>query len=143
MPVRSVSDTALTARLPPASQRGRALAAREQRSLLEEFAAPPDRGADAAAPVASAESAAAPEGMARLLSNFVVMRRQRQRLDVDLVCGSITDVRADAYVIGVFRNVERLEYGAEVARQIDEEIERKGPGDLAALLRSGATWEVG
>lgn len=44
--------------------------------------------------------------------------------------------------IGVFRDVERLEYGAEVARQVDEEIERKGPGDLAALLRSGATWEV-
>ncbi len=45
--------------------------------------------------------------------------------------------------IGVFRNVERLEYGSEVARQIDDEIERKGPGDLEALLRSGATWEVG
>ena len=45
--------------------------------------------------------------------------------------------------IGVFRNVQRLEYGGEVARQIDDEIERKGPGDLAALLRSGATWEVG
>jgi len=44
--------------------------------------------------------------------------------------------------IGVFRAVNRLEYSAEVARQVDEEIERKGPGDLAELLRSGATWEV-
>jgi len=44
--------------------------------------------------------------------------------------------------IGVFRAVERLEYGSEVGRQIEEEREAKGPGDLAALLRSGATWEV-
>ncbi|HLT16680.1 MAG TPA: 2-oxoacid:ferredoxin oxidoreductase subunit beta, partial [Acidimicrobiales bacterium] len=44
--------------------------------------------------------------------------------------------------IGVFRAVDRLEYSAEVTRQVEEEIERKGPGDLAELLRSGATWEV-
>jgi 2-oxoglutarate ferredoxin oxidoreductase subunit beta len=44
--------------------------------------------------------------------------------------------------IGVFRAVERLEYGSEVGRQIDDAIESRGPGDLAALLRSGATWEV-
>ena len=44
--------------------------------------------------------------------------------------------------IGVFRAVDRLEYGAEVERQIDEAIDDKGPGDLADLLRSGATWQV-
>ncbi len=45
--------------------------------------------------------------------------------------------------IGVFRAVERLEYGAEVERQIDDAIERKGAGTLEALLRSGSTWDVG
>ena len=40
--------------------------------------------------------------------------------------------------IGVFRAVERLEYAAEVERQVDEEIASKGAGDLESLLRSGA-----
>jgi len=44
--------------------------------------------------------------------------------------------------IGVFRAVERSEYGAELSRQIVEAQERKGPGDLAALLRSGTSWTV-
>jgi 2-oxoglutarate ferredoxin oxidoreductase subunit beta len=44
--------------------------------------------------------------------------------------------------IGVFRAVERLEYGSEVDRQLAEAVSSKGPGDLASLLRSGATWDV-
>jgi 2-oxoglutarate ferredoxin oxidoreductase subunit beta len=44
--------------------------------------------------------------------------------------------------VGVFRDVERVEYGAEVGRQIAAAQDQKGPGDLAELLRSGATWEV-
>jgi 2-oxoglutarate ferredoxin oxidoreductase subunit beta len=44
--------------------------------------------------------------------------------------------------IGVFRAVERLDYGSEVDRQLAEAVQTKGTGDLAALLRSGATWEV-
>jgi 2-oxoglutarate ferredoxin oxidoreductase subunit beta len=44
--------------------------------------------------------------------------------------------------IGVFRAVDRLEYAAEVDRQLAEATESRGPGDLAALLRSGSTWEV-
>jgi 2-oxoglutarate ferredoxin oxidoreductase subunit beta len=44
--------------------------------------------------------------------------------------------------IGVFRAVERLEYGSEVSRQLALAQEQKGPGDLAGLLRSGGTWEV-
>ncbi len=45
--------------------------------------------------------------------------------------------------IGVFRAVERPEYGAEMQRQLVEAQERRGPGDLRALLRSGSTWTVG
>ncbi|HVB93525.1 MAG TPA: 2-oxoacid:ferredoxin oxidoreductase subunit beta [Acidimicrobiales bacterium] len=44
--------------------------------------------------------------------------------------------------IGVFRDVERPEYGAEMSRQIEQVMERKGKGDLAALLRSGSSWTV-
>jgi 2-oxoglutarate ferredoxin oxidoreductase subunit beta len=44
--------------------------------------------------------------------------------------------------VGVFRAVERPEYGGEINRQLAAAAEQRGPGDLAALLRSGATWEV-
>jgi 2-oxoglutarate ferredoxin oxidoreductase subunit beta len=44
--------------------------------------------------------------------------------------------------IGVFRDVDRPEYGAEMARQIVGAQERRGLGDLTSLLRSGATWTV-
>jgi 2-oxoglutarate ferredoxin oxidoreductase subunit beta len=42
--------------------------------------------------------------------------------------------------IGVFRAVERPDYGGLVDQQLLEAQNRKGPGDLSALLRSGATW---
>ena len=44
--------------------------------------------------------------------------------------------------IGVFRDVDRPEYGLEMTRQVDAVIERKGEGDIAALLRSGSSWTV-
>ncbi len=44
--------------------------------------------------------------------------------------------------IGVFRDVDRPEYGRQMSDQIEAAIARKGPGDLAALLRSGSTWSV-
>ena len=44
--------------------------------------------------------------------------------------------------IGVFRDVERPSYEAAVQRQLAEASERQGPGDLGALLTSGATWDV-
>ncbi len=44
--------------------------------------------------------------------------------------------------IGIFRDVDRPEYGEGMARQIEEATERRGPGDVAALLRSGSSWTV-
>jgi 2-oxoglutarate/2-oxoacid ferredoxin oxidoreductase subunit beta len=44
--------------------------------------------------------------------------------------------------IGVFRDVERPVYDAEVQRQLVAASEQRGPGDLAELIGSGATWEV-
>jgi 2-oxoglutarate/2-oxoacid ferredoxin oxidoreductase subunit beta len=44
--------------------------------------------------------------------------------------------------IGVFRDVDRPSYEAEVQRQLVTASERSGPADLTALLESGATWDV-
>jgi 2-oxoglutarate ferredoxin oxidoreductase subunit beta len=44
--------------------------------------------------------------------------------------------------VGVFRNVPRPEYSASVAAQLLQASERKGAGDLGALLRSNGTWRV-
>ena len=43
---------------------------------------------------------------------------------------------------GVFRDVDRGDYGTLVSHQVAQASERKGPGDLAALLRSNSTWTV-
>jgi 2-oxoglutarate/2-oxoacid ferredoxin oxidoreductase subunit beta len=44
--------------------------------------------------------------------------------------------------IGVFRAVERPDYGVEVTRQIAAAQSSGGLGTIDALLRSGATWEA-
>ena len=44
--------------------------------------------------------------------------------------------------IGVFRAVERPDYGSLVDQQMIEARERQGPGDLATLLSGGTTWQV-
>ncbi len=44
--------------------------------------------------------------------------------------------------IGVFRDVDRPDYGHAVQQQLHEAADKRGPGDLAALLRSGSTWTV-
>jgi 2-oxoglutarate ferredoxin oxidoreductase subunit beta len=44
--------------------------------------------------------------------------------------------------IGVFRAVEKASYESMLSEQIDDAIERRGKGDLAALLNSGDTWTV-
>ena len=45
--------------------------------------------------------------------------------------------------VGVFRDVDRPIYEGEVQRQLVGASEQRGPGDLATLIGSGATWEVG
>jgi 2-oxoglutarate ferredoxin oxidoreductase subunit beta len=43
---------------------------------------------------------------------------------------------------GIFRDVDRPEYSSAVAAQVMQASEKKGPGDLAGLLRSNGTWMV-
>jgi 2-oxoglutarate ferredoxin oxidoreductase subunit beta len=44
--------------------------------------------------------------------------------------------------IGVFRAVDRPDYGTAIERQLLDAHRDRGPGDLARLFRSGPTWEV-
>ncbi len=44
--------------------------------------------------------------------------------------------------VGVFRDVNRAPFEVEVQHQLVEAVERQGPGDLAKLLSSGASWTV-
>ena len=44
--------------------------------------------------------------------------------------------------IGVFRDVQRTEYGAEMAAQVVQAQTDKGVGDLASLFRSATSWTV-
>jgi 2-oxoglutarate/2-oxoacid ferredoxin oxidoreductase subunit beta len=44
--------------------------------------------------------------------------------------------------VGVFRAVERPDYGTMLNQQLVAAAERRGPGDLDALLQSGSTWTV-
>lgn len=44
--------------------------------------------------------------------------------------------------VGVFRAVDRPEYGEGVNQQLAAAQDDKGPGDLHTLLRSGATWDI-
>jgi 2-oxoglutarate ferredoxin oxidoreductase subunit beta len=43
---------------------------------------------------------------------------------------------------GIFRRVDRQEYASAIGAQLAQAVERKGPGDLAGLLRSNGTWNV-
>ena len=44
--------------------------------------------------------------------------------------------------IGVFRAVERPDYGALLNHQVVAAAERQGPGNLTDLLASGTTWQA-
>jgi 2-oxoglutarate ferredoxin oxidoreductase subunit beta len=44
--------------------------------------------------------------------------------------------------IGVFRAVDRPDYGTQVQNQLVRASEQRGPGDLAELLTSSSTWTV-
>jgi 2-oxoglutarate ferredoxin oxidoreductase subunit beta len=44
--------------------------------------------------------------------------------------------------IGVFRAIDRPDYGGEVQHQLVAASEQRGPGELTNLLASGSTWTV-
>lgn len=138
--VRSVAESELTSQRRTAVRAPHPISMRDQRNLVAEFAAPPDAESTLAATAEQAittpNTAAVAESA--LLSNFVVTRRQRQRLDIDLVCGSITEVRADAYVVGVFRNVTPVGAAGAIDRELGGAL-----GELVARrMVSGEAEEI-
>ena len=48
----------------------------------------------------------------------------------------------EATPFGIFRSVDRPDYGSMVSAQLAKVSETKGPGDLSALLRGNGTWAV-
>jgi pimeloyl-ACP methyl ester carboxylesterase len=139
-PVRSVRESEIAPPPGAPARTARAVSVQDQRNLVAEFAAAPAAEAPGAS-LARTIPPAADEAAARepaLLSNFVVTRRQRQRLDIDLVCGSITEIRADAYVVGVFRNV--TPDGA--AGAIDSELGGALSQLIARRMVSGEAGEI-
>jgi CHAT domain-containing protein/pimeloyl-ACP methyl ester carboxylesterase len=104
-PLRTIGERQLEA--PPyQGNRGRVLSAAEKRNLIEEVAAP-DRAPTAPPALVGrtgVASATAETAMATA-DTIVIGRRRQHRLEVTLVFGSITEVEADAYVLGMFQLV--------------------------------------
>nr|WP_247332378.1 CHAT domain-containing protein [Bradyrhizobium sp. 21] len=152
--MRTVSDSDLTPERTVPSKRARKparlrkealrtshpLSVRDQRSLVSEFAAPREETVGAASSPRTTETPGEVLATSEptLVSNLVVTRQRRQRVEIDLVCGSITEVRADAYVVGVFRNV--TPDGATAA--IDRELNGALHELIARRMVSGEVGEV-
>lgn len=82
--------------------RGRRLSTREERHVIEEFAAPAEGGA------AALTAGGAPNGQRDEIAftdRLVISRQRHRHLDIVLAHGSLTDADADAYVLGLFKNV--------------------------------------
>jgi 2-oxoglutarate ferredoxin oxidoreductase subunit beta len=54
----------------------------------------------------------------------------------------VTQERHNGTPVGIFRNVERPVYDDLMSEQLATAVEKRGPGDLAALLHSGETWTI-
>lgn len=134
---RAVSESSLRQFAPFDGRRREDLRAAELRGILRSFVAP-DATADSAAPPAAAA------GPAPLSSEHVPWQRlsvgrvHQHRLEIHLYAGSITDIDARAYVLGLFREVTP----AGAARAIDQYLD----GAIAELTRrrmfSGGVGEV-
>jgi len=115
---RVVTERELRA-LEAEAPRPRILSQREKRRLLEEVASPDAKAREM--PVTAlppSAPAAGPVGQ-QTFDRVVIGRRLQHRLDLKLVCGSITDVDARAYVLGFFRDVTP----SGAARDIDARLD--------------------
>jgi 2-oxoglutarate ferredoxin oxidoreductase subunit beta len=76
------------------------------------------------------------------VENILVHDERREEPGLAFMLSRLSRGPFEPTPVGVFRAVERPEYATEVSRQIAAAQEQRGPGDLGALLRSGATWQV-
>ena len=105
---------------PYVGNRGRALSAREKRTIVREVAAPDEKTITAPLEKAPtlASGLATTEADSGIPDAIVVGRRRQHRLDVTLAYGSITEVEADAYALGMFNLVPP----AGAASAVDERM---------------------
>ena len=74
---------------------------------------------------------------------LLVHDEHRQDPSLAFALSRLADAPTVPTPVGVFRDVERPIYEGEVQRQLVGASEQRGPGDLEALIGSGATWEAG
>jgi 2-oxoglutarate ferredoxin oxidoreductase subunit beta len=89
------------------------------------------------------------EGSARVVEvadvgedRLVVHDEQREDPSLAFALSRLAAGPTSPTPVGVFRAVERPDYGTMLNQQLITAAERRGPGDLDALLRSGSTWTV-
>jgi len=61
---------------------------------------------------------------------------------VTFALGHLANDRVSPTPFGIFRSIDAPEYAEAVNNQLLDANEANGPGDLAGLLASGATWDV-
>jgi 2-oxoglutarate ferredoxin oxidoreductase subunit beta len=71
---------------------------------------------------------------------LVVHDEKRENPDLAFALSRLARGPYEPTPIGIFRAVDRPDYGAQMEHQLLEAQARKGPGDLASLLSSGTTW---
>lgn len=84
---------------------GRSLSRREQRLLLEELVSPLSREERKPDMIPGTPAVGAAKGYEHEFKQVVIGRRRQHQLEIRLGFGSITDVDARAYVLGMFRDV--------------------------------------
>ncbi|AMB47606.1 hypothetical protein Y590_21885 [Methylobacterium sp. AMS5] len=133
-PARSVRESELGVNVYE-GVRGRRLSTREERTFLAGFAAPvaegPPDGVPAGDGVAALDSVA-------FTDRLVISRQSQRQLNLTLALGSLTDVDADAYVLGLFKNVSLGGAALAVDRLLDGGISQT----LARRMFNGNVGEI-
>jgi 2-oxoglutarate ferredoxin oxidoreductase subunit beta len=86
-----------------------------------------------------------PDGGAELFDRegeALVWDAHRDDPSLAFTMSRLTLAKWNAAPFGIFRAVERPVYDDELGAQLEEAKQKKGNGDLAALLASGDTWSI-
>jgi 2-oxoglutarate ferredoxin oxidoreductase subunit beta len=74
--------------------------------------------------------------------NILIHDETREEPGLAFMLSRLATGPSEPTPVGVFRAVERRDYGSETNRQLDAATDRAGAGELGNLLRSRPTWEV-